>query len=391
MVKYMGFSAGSQPRMLPILVSWILSMMLITAQVSAAIFPEQPNLDASSYLLEDFNSGQILAQKNADIRLPPASLTKIMTAYVVYRELASKHFTVNDLVTISAKAWQTGGSKMFVEAGKQVRMEDLIKGMIIQSGNDASVALAEYVGGTEDNFIKMMNQHAARLGMTNTHFENSMGLPVDNHYTTARDLVILTRALISEFPEYYRWDSQKEFTYNKITQQNRNKLLWRDNSVDGVKTGFTDAAGYCMVASAKRNDMRLISVVMGTKSPDARANESQALLNYGFQFYETNRLYPARKILKTAKVWSGNGQALQLGLAEDLYVTILRRHQPELTAQISVNPHINAPVFQGKNYGALTVSFAGAVLVNRPLIGLNNVNSGNFFQRLYDKITLMME
>ncbi len=355
------------------------------------LVPEQPNLDASSYLLEDFNSHQILAQRNPDKRLAPASLTKIMTAYVVYRELANKHFSLNDLVTISKNAWQTGGSKMFVEAGKQVRMEDLLKGMIIQSGNDASVALAEYVGGSETAFAQMMNQHAARLGMTNSHFENSMGLPVDNHYTTARDLAKLTHALIIEFPDYYRWDSQKEFTYNKITQQNRNKLLWRDSSVDGVKTGFTDDAGYCMVASAKRGEMRLISVVMGTKSPAARANESQSLLNYGFQFYETNRLYQHHTQLKNVRVWGGADRNLALGLVNDLYVSIPRRQQRELKAVMAVNPIIMAPVTQENPYGSISVSFAGTLLATRPLVALNSIPAGNFFQRLYDKIMMIVE
>ena len=358
---------------------------------NSILIPNPPTLTASSYLLEDFNSGRVLAEKDADKKLAPASLTKIMTAYVIYRELAGGHLKLTDQVAISEKAWRTAGSKMFVKIGTKVSLEDLLKGMIIQSGNDASVALAEHVGGSEVGFATMMNQQAARLGMTSSHFENSMGLPTLNHYTTARDLTKLSHALIAEFPEYYRWDAQKEFTYNKITQQNRNKLLWRDNTVDGVKTGFTDDAGYCMVASAKREGMRLISVVMGTQSPDARADESQALLNYGFHFYETHKLYQGHTNLKEVRVWGGDSKTLQLGLAGDLYVTIPRNHYNELKAAMKFNQPIIAPVAKGKNYGAVSVNFAGQPLLERPLVALKSVETGNFIQRSYDKIMLMME
>lgn len=358
---------------------------------NSILIPNPPTLTASSYLLEDFNSGRVLAEKDADKKLAPASLTKIMTAYVIYRELAGGHLKLTDQVAISEKAWRTAGSKMFVKIGTKVSLEDLLKGMIIQSGNDASVALAEHVGGSEVGFATMMNQQAARLGMTSSHFENSMGLPTLNHYTTARDLTKLSHALIAEFPEYYRWDAQKEFTYNKITQQNRNKLLWRDNTVDGVKTGFTDDAGYCMVASAKREGMRLISVVMGTQSPDARADESQALLNYGFHFYETHKLYQGHTNLKEVRVWGGDSKTLQLGLAGDLYVTIPRNHYNELKAAMKFNQPIIAPVAKGKNYGAVSVTFAGQPLLERPLVALKSVETGNFIQRSYDKIMLMME
>lgn len=363
----------------------------LNAAPNSILVPNPPIIAASGYLLEDFNSGRVLAEKDADKKLAPASLTKIMTAYVIYRELASGHLKLTDQVTISKKAWETLGSRMYVEVGKQVLVEDLLKGMIIQSGNDASVALAEHVGGTEATFTIMMNQQAARLGMTNSHFENSMGLPVPNHYTTARDLSKLTRALISEFPQYYRWDAQKEFTYNKITQPNRNLLLWRDKTVDGVKTGFTDDAGYCMVASAKREEMRLISVVMGTASPEARATESLTLLNYGFQFYETQKLYSANTMLKEVRVWGGESKTLQLGLANDLYITIPRRHYSELKAVMKMNQDIIAPVTKGTVYGTLSVSLAGEPLLDRPLIALKSVEQGNFIQRFYDKLLLKME
>jgi serine-type D-Ala-D-Ala carboxypeptidase (penicillin-binding protein 5/6) len=363
----------------------------VEAASNSILIPSPPTVNATTYLLEDFNSGRVLAEKEADKKVAPASLTKIMTAYVIYRELAVGHLKLQDPVTISKKAWETQGSKMFVEVGKQVSLEDLLKGMIIQSGNDASVALAEHVGGSESGFATMMNQHAARLGMTNSHFENSMGLPTPNHYTTARDLSKLTHALIAEFPDYYRWDAQKEFTYNKITQQNRNKLLWRDKTVDGVKTGFTDDAGYCMVASAKRENMRLISVVMGTPSPDARANESHALLNYGFHFYETHKVYQGNTSLSEVRVWGGESKLLQLGLTSDLYVTVPRNHYSELKSNITVNQPLMAPVTKGQTYGTINVSLAGQPLLDKPLVALKSIEQGNFIQRTYDKLMLTME
>lgn len=355
------------------------------------LIPAAPSVAAKSYVLLDFNSGKVIAEKNADMRLAPASLTKIMTVYVVFRELKSGHLTLDEKVTISKKAWQTPGSRMFVEVNKQVAIEDLLQGVIIQSGNDASVALAEHVAGDEATFAAMMNQHAERLGMLSSHFENSMGLPSENHYTTANDLAKLTIAVISEFPEYYRWDSKKEFTFNNITQPNRNKLLWRDKSVDGVKTGYTEEAGYCMVASAKREDMRLISVVMGTSSANARANESQTLLNYGFRFFETHQLYKGQTALTDVRIWKGDSKQIAMGLKEDLYVTIPRRHYNDLKAEINVNKKIMAPVKQGASFGSVNVSLAGDILANKPLITLKAVNKGGFIDRMYDEAMLMLE
>lgn len=355
------------------------------------LIPAAPSVAAKSYVLLDFNSGKVIAEKNADMRLAPASLTKIMTVYVVFRELKSGHLTLDEKVTISKKAWQTPGSRMFVEVNKQVSIEDLLQGVIIQSGNDASVALAEHVAGDEATFAAMMNQHAERLGMLSSHFENSMGLPSENHYTTANDLAKLTIAVISEFPEYYRWDSKKEFTFNNITQPNRNKLLWRDKSVDGVKTGYTEEAGYCMVASAKREDMRLISVVMGTSSANARANESQTLLNYGFRFFETHQLYKGQTALTDVRIWKGDSKQIAMGLKEDLYVTIPRRHYNDLKAEINVNKKIMAPVKQGASFGSVNVSLAGDILANKPLITLKAVNKGGFIDRMYDEAMLMLE
>lgn len=371
------------------------SLLFINFQVSAESpelsTPSVPTIDAAAYILQDYHTGKVLAENNADAKLAPASLTKIMTVYVVFTELSNGHLHLEDMVTISEKAWKTSGSRMFVELGNQIKVEDLLKGVIIQSGNDASVALAEHVGGNEETFAEMMNQHAIRLGMANSHFKNSDGLPVEDHYTTARDLAILTTALIKEFPDYYRWFSQKEFTFNKITQQNRNKLLSRDESVDGVKTGFTDDAGYCLVASALREDMRLISVVMGAKSANARANENQTLLNYGFRFYESHRLYQGKTALNEARVWKGASKTISLGLAEDIYVTIPRRQYKDLKAVINVDKKITAPVADGAKLGSVKVTLKDEVVINKDLVALKTVDQGNIFQRLSDSVMMMME
>ena len=353
--------------------------------------PPAPNVAAKAYILQDFHTGKVLAENNADARLAPASLTKIMTVYVVFRELSSGHLHLDDVATISEKAWKTSGSRMFIELGNKVKIEDLLKGVIIQSGNDASVALAEHVAGNEATFADMMNQHAARLGMTNSHFKNSDGLPMEDHYTSARDLAILTTALIKEFPDYYRWFSQKEFTYNNITQQNRNKLLSRDESVDGVKTGFTDDAGYCLVASALREDMRLISAVMGAKSANARASENQSLLNYGFRFFESHRLYEGKKPLNEARIWKGADKTIPLGLAEDLYATIPRRQYNDLKGVITVDKKITAPVQEGAKHGSVKVTLKDEVIAEKDLIALKTVEQGNIIRRLTDSVLMMME
>jgi D-alanyl-D-alanine carboxypeptidase (penicillin-binding protein 5/6) len=362
------------------------------AENSEILTPLAPTIAASAYILQDYHTGKVLAESNADAKLAPASLTKIMTVYVVFRELGNGHLHLEDLATISQKAWETSGSRMFVEVNNQVTIEDLLKGVIIQSGNDASVALAEHVAGNETTFADMMNQHAARLGMTNTHFINSDGLPGEDHYTSARDLAILTTALIKEFPDYYRWFSQKEFTFNKITQHNRNKLLGRDESVDGVKTGFTDEAGYCLVASALREDMRLISVVMGTKSVNARAIENQNLLNYGYRFFESHRLYQGKTSLSEARLWKGETQNVQLGLAEDLYVLIPRRQYSDLKAVINIDKKITAPVKEGQKLGSVNVTLKNnEVIANKDLVALNTIDQGNIIRRLYDSALMMME
>ncbi len=369
----------------------LLLFCLEWAQAATILIPPAPNIAASSYILMDFNSGKVLAEKNPDKPLPPASLTKLMTVYVVFKELGSGHLSLDEKVTISKKAWQTPGSRMFIEVGKQVSVEDLLKGVIIQSGNDASVALAEHVAGNESTFAALMNQNAERLKMLNTQFKNSTGLPEEGHYTTAHDLAILAQAIIKEFPEYYKWDSQKEFTYNNITQQNRNRLLWRDKSVDGLKTGHTEEAGYCLVASAKRGDMRLISVVMGTNSENARATESQALLNYGFRFFETRKLYDGQTPIIETRVYKGDQKLLGLGLADDLYVTVPRRHVQDMKAETVIDKRIIAPVKAGEEKGLLRVMLLDEQIDSKPLIALNEIKKGSLFQRIYDEALLLLD
>jgi D-alanyl-D-alanine carboxypeptidase (penicillin-binding protein 5/6) len=353
--------------------------------------PPPPPVAAASYILQDYQTGKVLAENNADAPLAPASLTKIMTVYVVFRELGNGHLHLDDLATISKKAWGTSGSRMFVEVNDQVKIEDLLRGVIIQSGNDASVALAEHVAGDETTFADLMNQHAQRLGMKNTHFKNSDGLPMEDHYTSARDLAILTTALIREFPDYYRWFSQKEFTFNNIVQHNRNLLLGRDSSVDGVKTGFTDDAGYCLVASALRNDMRLISVVMGAKSANARASENQNLLNYGFRFFESNKLYQGKTPLSEARAWKGDAKELPVGLAEDLYATVPRGHANDVKTAIKVDKQIIAPIKDGDKVGSVEAAYKGEVILKKDLIALKTIEKGNIFRRLVDNLLLMMD
>ncbi|NNF52505.1 MAG: D-alanyl-D-alanine carboxypeptidase [Gammaproteobacteria bacterium] len=358
---------------------------------AAAPVPAPPSLNAKGYIMLDHHSGVILAEKNADERLPPASLTKLMTAYVTFSELAQGKLGLDDLVTISEKAWRTPGSRMFIEVGKQVTVEDLLKGMIVQSGNDASVALSEHVAGTEDSFADLMNYYADQLAMANSRFRNSTGLPADDHYSTASDMAILASALIREFPDYYLWYSQKEFTYNDITQHNRNTLLWRDASVDGLKTGHTDAAGYCLVASAKKESMRLITVVMGTPSEKARADSSQALLNYGFRFFETHRLYAAGETIENARVWKADNETVAVGLANDLFVTIPRGSYKNLKAVMDLQGSLTAPVEVQTGVGSVSVSLDEEPLAELPLVTLADVPSGSIFRRMADTVLLWFE
>jgi serine-type D-Ala-D-Ala carboxypeptidase (penicillin-binding protein 5/6) len=350
--------------------------------------PAAPSLSATAYILQDFATGQVLVEAEADKRVEPASITKLMTAYVVFNELKRGSIRLEDEVLISEKAWRTGGSRTFVEVNTRVPVETLLQGMIIQSGNDATIALAEHVAGTEEIFVSLMNQQAQILGLTSSNFVNSTGLPHEQHYMTARDIAALARALIRDFPEYYGWYSATEFTYNNITQSNRNVLLKRDPSVDGGKTGHTEAAGYCLVASAQREGMRLISVVMGTKSSDSRARESLTLLNYGFRFYDTRNLFSAGKALARARVWQGQGKELELGLAEDLPITVQRGRWQELSSTIEVQDPITAPISPGQNLGSVTVTLGDEPLVTRPLVALTEIPEGHWWQRLVDWVLL---
>ena len=353
--------------------------------------PAPPKLPAKSYYLMEFESGTALAENEPNLTLEPASITKLMTAYVVFKQLADSQAQLSDMVTISEKAWRTPGSRMFVEVGTKVSIEELLKGMIIQSGNDASVALAEHFAGTEDTFAELMNRYAQALGMTSTQYRNSTGLPAEGHLTNARDIALLTRAMIAEFPDLYGWYSQREYTYNEIRQHNRNTLLWRDESVDGVKTGHTDAAGYCLVASAKRGDMRLVSVVMGTPSEKSRADASQALLNYGFRFYETHRLYMAGDPITTARVWKSASENADFGLTKDLFVTIPRGSYERLEAEMDMIKDLSAPLAQNAEVGAIRVSLDGELLAAKPLVALQGVERGSLWQRAKDQVLMWLE
>ncbi len=350
------------------------------------VVPSAPTIAGEAYLLIDFNSGHVLANKNANERVEPASLTKIMTGYVVINELSNGNMSMEDEVTISQKAWKMPGSKMFIEVGKKVKVRDLIKGMVIQSGNDASVALAEMIAGSEEVFAQLMNKYALSLGMNHTNFVNATGLPHADHYTTAHDLAILTKNLITKFPDEYKWYSEKKFTFNGITQYNRNKLLWQDSTVDGLKTGHTESAGYCLVSSAKREEMRLISVVLGATSAKMRVQETQKLLNYGFRFFETHKLYGSQQRLNDAIVWEGTRDLIGLGTEEDLYITIPRGQYKNITIESSVQPEIIAPITKGQALGSLHITLGDQLIVERPLVALADVEEGSFFKKLIDQL-----
>ena len=353
--------------------------------------PPPPELKARSYIVIDHDSGRVLAALEPDSRQEPASLTKLMTAYGAFRALKEGRIKTTDMVTISEHAWKQEGSRMFVEVGKQVSVENLILGMIVQSGNDATVALAEHVAGTEPTFVQMMNTYAKELGMTGSHFTNTAGMPDPEHYVTARDIAVLSSALIHEFPEYYRWYSQREFTYNGITQQNRNGLLWRDPTVDGVKTGHTESAGYCLVASAKRDGMRLVSAVLGTESMKAREDANMALLNYGFNFFETRRLYAAGEPLTTARVWKGAGSEVGLALKRDLFVTGQRGHVGSVKAEFELPERLLAPLSAQTPIGKVRIVVDGATIATHDLFPAADVPAGGWFRRAGDTVRLWLD
>jgi D-alanyl-D-alanine carboxypeptidase (penicillin-binding protein 5/6) len=366
----------------------LLTPYLVHAQMPV---PAGPELSARGYILLDHNSGQPLAVKNENEHLDPASITKLMTAYAAFRALRSEQIKLQDQVLISENAWRTPGSRMFVEVNTRVSVEDLLQGMIVQSGNDASVALAEHMAGTEGTFAQIMNQYAAELKMNDTQYSNSTGLPSEGHYTSAADIARLATAIIREFPKYYRWYSQREFIYNGITQKNRNALLWRDPTVDGMKTGMTDAAGYCLVSSAERDGMRLIAVVLGTKNPSIRAKESQALLNYGFRFFETRLVYEAGGEVTEARVWKGEMENTSLGLKNDLYVTIPRGSYDQLRAQIELPAQVIAPVMETTELGVVRINLNQEILAEENLVALNTINEGTIWQIAKDSVLLWFE
>jgi len=357
---------------------------------SARPVPAAPQLGAKSYLLVDFNSERILVEHNADMRVEPASITKLMTAYVVFSELDQGNITLEETVAISEKAWRTGGSRMFIEPNMQVSVEDLIRGMVIQSGNDASVALAEHVAGSEEAFSSLMNHYAELLGMKDTNFVNSTGLPDPDHYSTARDIAIMSAATVRDFPDYYSWYAEKEFTFNNIRQHNRNTLLWRDPAIDGLKTGHTEAAGYCLAASAKRDGMRLVSSVMGSASESSRASESQTLLNYGFRFFETVQLYEAGQELARGRVWKGLSEEVTLGLSEPLFVTIPRGRYEDLEAQVQMEPQLSAPLAEGAIVGSINVQLGDELIAHRDLVTLSAIEEAGFFGSTWDGLRLWM-
>jgi D-alanyl-D-alanine carboxypeptidase (penicillin-binding protein 5/6) len=379
------------PRIIRIITLIPFFLAIAAAQAAPLPIPKPPSSGAKAFIIQDFNSKRVIAEQDSDASVEPASITKLMTAYVVFRELLSGNITLSDMVTVSEKAWRTPGSRMFIEVGKQVSVEDLLKGMIIQSGNDATVALAEYIAGSEETFAALMNRHAEEIGLQGSHFTNSTGLPDPEHYMTARDIARIAGLLIEEFPEYYKWYSQKEFTFNEITQYNRNKLLWRDDSVDGVKTGHTESAGYCLVTSAKKDDMRLITVVLGTKSENARADASQALLNYGFRFFETHRLYEAGDTLTTTRIWKGKTDSIMLGLNRPLYATIPRGQYESLDASMIIDNRITAPVVQGKALGKVQVQLGDELIAEQKLVALQDIDEGSFWQRIIDEALLYFE
>ncbi len=350
--------------------------------------PDPPNINAVGYILLDMNSGQVIAKNNANERMEPASLTKMMTSYLVAKAIKSGKASLTDEVTVSEKAWRMTGSRMFIEVGKKIPLEQLLYGMIVQSGNDATIALVEHVAGDEESFVKSMNETAKQLGLADTHFVNATGLPHEEHYSTPRDMAMMGMALIRDFPSHYKYYSEKEFTYNKIKQFNRNQLLWKDDSVDGIKTGHTESAGYCLVASAKRGNMRLVSTVLGTSSKAARTTESQKLLTYGFRFFETHKLYSANDQLTDVKIWKGESETLPLGIAEDLYITIPRGQYDKLDASMSINATIVAPVPNGQPYGSVNIMLGSQLVAKRDLISLSPVGVGSFWHNLIDSVKL---
>jgi D-alanyl-D-alanine carboxypeptidase (penicillin-binding protein 5/6) len=377
--------------------AWLAAGFLLAVLATAAraadpnTVPPPAAIGAKAFMLVDHQSGRVLAARNEKQRLDPASITKLMTAYVVFRSIKDRRVALDNAVVISESAWRTGGSRSFVDVGARVPLEVLLKGMIIQSGNDASVALAEHVSGSEAAFADLMNQYARELQMRDTSYRNATGLPDPEHYTTAADIITLARAIIREFPEYYAWYSAKEFTWNGITQSNRNGLLWRDSTVDGMKTGFTETAGYCLVSSAKRDDMRLVAVVLGTESPSARERDSQTLLNYGYRFYETRLALKAAKPLTEVRVWKGESELVGVGTQRDVWVTVPRGTADQLQQALSLPPQLLAPLAPATAIGSVELTLAGQSIAKVPVYPTAAVAEGSLWQQGRDTVLLWLE
>lgn len=368
------------------LTCFLLLLPLCVDLAAQSMVPQAPKLDLSSYILLEASTNTILAEFNSDNQIAPASMTKVMSGYVIADQIATGAISLDDQVLISEKAWKTGGSKMFIEAGKRISVKDLLSGIIIQSGNDATIAMAEYVAGSEEGFVDFMNAYAAELGLSNSLFQNSTGLSDPNHFTSAKDLANLTKALINKFPDHYATYREKEFTFGGIRQLNRNKLLWRDDSVDGVKTGHTDSAGFCLVSSAKRNDMRLIAVVAGSPSENDRLTASQRLLEYGFRFFATQKLVTKNTKVTSAKVWGGQTSEVSLGSQEDLHLTLPRSEFNNIKANYKFKNNIQAPIEIGQIIGSIEFTSNDRVVLSAPLVAIESVEAKGFFGRLIAKL-----
>ena len=373
-----------------ILKKFVFTLFIFQTSISLAqtIIPSSPEINVESYILMDASTGKIIASGNPDSQIEPASMTKVMSAYVIADQLKQKLVSFNDLVLVSEKAWKMEGSRTFIEVGKKVPLIDLLRGLVIQSGNDATVALAEYIAGTEEGFVDVMNAYASEMGLSNTLFQNSTGLPNPSHFTSTRDLAVLGSRLISEFPDHYKLYKEREFTFNEIRQVNRNKLLWQDDSVDGIKTGFTSSAGYCLISSAERNGMRLISVVAGSATSQNTFTSSQRLLEYGFRFFSTKKLLNGNEMIQTSKVWAGKSDSVPLGLESDLILTVPRATLKTVTFNYKINSNIEAPISKGTKLGVVDVLSDGKLLTSKPLIALDAVEEKGFLGRFIDKLIL---
>ncbi|MGD8558796.1 MAG: D-alanyl-D-alanine carboxypeptidase family protein [Gammaproteobacteria bacterium] len=371
----------------------LLLLILYAANASAVLqrIPDPPDIKAVGYILVDANSGHVIAKNKANERMEPASLTKMMVSYVASRALKEGKISLDDEVTVSEKAWKMKGSRMFIEVNSKVSVRELLNGIIVQSGNDATIALAEHIAGDEESFVELMNEQARRLKLYDTHFTNATGLPDEDHYSTPHDMTMLGIALIRDYPDHYQYYSRKEYAYNDIKQLNRNKLLWKDDSVDGIKTGHTESAGYCLVASAKRGSMRLVSTVLGTKSKAARTTESQKLLTYGFRFFETHKLYSANDKLTDVKIWKGDKESIPLGIADDLYITIPRGQYDKLDASMRISSTILAPATHGDVLGKLIVMLGTQRVAERDLISLDDIAEGSYWHNLVDSVKLWLQ